>query len=262
MKMAVSFPTRVMVLSLVSVLVLLSANTTSSASQPIIVDQKGRYLIDGTGDTIKLWDLNSGKELWSSSANLKCEKVLLDPQGSYVLTTHKGELIKLWDIKTGERLITINGKINDKWFTWIKIDPTGEHIIAGYKGIYIYSTAPANVATIWQAKTGRRIKTIRGLSDAQVDPKGRYLAGSNRSKGAKVVGTPSGFAEATKVVKVNPKFETMSGDTSSKSVNIWNLDTGDLTKTLEGHPDEVNKVMIDPTGNFVLGASYSGNGRG
>ena len=202
--------------------------------------------------------MRSGNLLWELSEYDKADCVELDPAGKFVRTSHDRGLINLWDMGTGTHLIEIDGRIEYKRIASIKLSPTGKHIIAFYKGGYIYSTGRDNVVQIWNVDTGKLVNTIRGLSNAEIDPKGRYVAGSKESKKTKVVRTPMGFAEVKEEDKKEAKYQDLFGDTACQKVKIWNLDTGNLKKTLEGHTDEVNKIIIDPTSRFIIGVSYSG----
>ena len=40
-----------------------------------------------------------------------------------------------------------------------------------------------------------------------------------------------------------------------KTIKIWELETGKLIKSLEGHKDEINSVKFSPNGEYIISGS-------
>ena len=57
-------------------------------------------------------------------------------------------------------------------------------------------------------------------------------------------------------VAISPDGETIVSGSEDNSLKIWNLETGELVRTIEGHSDWVWSVAISPDGETIVSGSY------
>ena len=223
-----------------------------------VINEINNTIILSDDYTVNAWDVPSGRLLWNLDQTEKVEHVIADPSGKYVLTAFRGGTISLWDMKTGNLLRTLGSEIGRKRIKWIKIDLSGKYIIIMYKGIYIYSTSRDHITSIWDAETGRIIKSLRGLSNVEIAPLGKYAACSKGSRKMEVIKKNANMLAVVRKDK-GTDFQDLFGDDLCNEIMIRDLATGELAGTLEGHPEEIKKIVIDATGSYILGTSRSGD---
>lgn len=73
----------------------------------------GRFALSGSSDqTIKLWDVHTGKELRTFIGHSNSvTSVTFSPDANYVLSGSWDKTIKLWDVHTGKELKTFTGHL-------------------------------------------------------------------------------------------------------------------------------------------------------
>lgn len=79
--------------------------------------------------TIKMWDLETGKELATLTGHTKAVKaVVVHPDGRRLVSASEDETLKVWDIETQQVLLTYLG---DAPFLACTVAPDGKTIFAG-----------------------------------------------------------------------------------------------------------------------------------
>ncbi|MCL1475093.1 WD40 repeat domain-containing protein, partial [Argonema antarcticum] len=56
-------------------------------------------------------------------------------------------------------------------------------------------------------------------------------------------------------VAISPDGQTLVSGSNDKTINIWNLATGNLIRTLSGHSGYVYSVAISPDGQTLVSGS-------
>ncbi|MCU0534180.1 MAG: WD40 repeat domain-containing protein [Hydrococcus sp. Prado102] len=56
-------------------------------------------------------------------------------------------------------------------------------------------------------------------------------------------------------VAIAPDGETLASSCSNKTINLWNLRTGKLIRTIAGHSEDVSSIAISPDGQFLASSS-------
>lgn len=213
----------------------------------VAVDTNWKYLVCQTYDRkIKIWSLKSAYLMKTLEGCNECKTTFeIDPTGKFIITGHNDSSIKIWELASGTLLNTLSGP-EYKRIEQIKIDPTGRYLVAIFGGIYIYSTEKDKIVNIWSLKTGELIKSISGLANAEIDSDGKFLI-SHSIPPTEVIQVPSGFARVEK-----------ENNSDNSTINIWNLNSGNLFKTIEVGDAKIYKMILDPIGKFIIAGSDNG----
>jgi WD40 repeat protein len=205
-----------------------SAGVNSVAFSP-----DGRYALSGSGDfrsrygndvvdnTLKLWDIRSGRAIRTFRGHSELVfSVTFSPDGKYALSGSQDNSLKLWEISSGKEIRTFTGDAYGVHS--VAFSPDGRHALSGNWN---------NILKLWDIDSGREIRIFKGHSklveSVAFSPDGRYaLSGS--------------------------------GDNTLK---IWDTSSGDEIRTFEGHTYLVNSVAFSPNGRRALSGSYDGTVR-
>ena len=96
----------------------------------VVITPDSRYAISiSDDDTLKVWDLEKGKEIVTLTGyDISLRELVVTPDGRYVIFTSHLKTLKVCDIKKGE---IVSGFSGDSFFQTCDISPDGESIVAG-----------------------------------------------------------------------------------------------------------------------------------
>ncbi len=113
---------------------------------------KRRIASAGRDNSIRVWDVESGKELFNlgkrSSWTLK---VRFSPDGKMFASTDMGFTIKLWDSETGQLVQTLKGHANTIYS--LAFSPDGKRLASG---------SDDKTIRIWDLNSGVELTSLRG----------------------------------------------------------------------------------------------------
>lgn len=91
----------------------------------------GKILVSGGDDfSIKLWDVDSGKELKSGKHSSRVRTVAFSPDSKLIASGDDSGIIKIWDVKTMENVILPR---QDNAVTSLSFSPNGKTLASGSK---------------------------------------------------------------------------------------------------------------------------------
>lgn len=140
-------------------------------------------------------------------------------------------------------------------------------------GKRLVSASGDNTAKVWDAESGRELKSFVGhssyLMSAQFSSDDRLIVTSSNDRTAKIwnartgesLQTLTGHTDWVKDAVFSPDSKlvlTVSGD---RTARIWNSSTGTTLHILRGHTNEVNSGVFTSDGSAVLTASSDGTAR-
>jgi RNA polymerase sigma factor (sigma-70 family) len=257
-----------------------------SAVESVALSPTGSLLAVGTEDgVIQLRDAASGeirRELKGHSGSVRSLSFSPDgktlasaaPSGERSNLTRKEAVrsLRIWEVGTGQELPRIQGSRND-WYA--RFSPDGKWLAAYERGV-----------VLWDPATGKRLRLLDDLSDFAFHPDGQSIVGWTTAPRAR--GAGGGIGREKGMVRVSRladgaelyRFEgpqrmpyigglfTLSpdgrllalaanegGGFEQKSLQIWEMSTGKMRRTLRGHGGEVTGFAFSPDGRVVLSAS-------
>jgi WD40 repeat protein len=140
------------------------------------------------------------------------QAVAIHPSGKFIVSGAWDGTVKVWDFKSG-RLLRVLSDHASNFVSDVVIDPDGKYIVASI----------GNEIKVWDFESSillRAMKTGRynyNVTSMAISPEGRYIVSS----------------------------------WNDRKIRLWELESGALLKTLEGHSEGITSVAVDPTGRFI-----------
>jgi WD40 repeat protein/serine/threonine protein kinase len=190
----------------------------------------GKLLATASDDlTAKIWDISSGKELFTLSGHDHAPvsippfdgviQVGFSPDGKRLVTAGGDGTVKVWDTSQYTELFTLEAHPGSAVID-VTFSPDGAQLLTGsFDG----------PAKLWDVATGKELLTLSGHTG------GVYG----------VAFTPDG----TRLV-------TGSEDATTK---VWDAETGQILLTLTGHTLGILDIAISPDGKYLATASQDGS---
>jgi WD40 repeat protein len=141
----------------------------SNEPMSVALSPDGKTLARGVDKRIALWDVASGKELWSLQAHEKnILKVTFSPDGGTLASLADDNTIKLWNAASGHEVRTLN---NSSHFLSVAFSPDGTLLVGGDSD---------GLVKFWDASSGRELRTFRAhpndVNAVAFSPDGKMLA--------------------------------------------------------------------------------------
>jgi WD40 repeat protein len=198
----------------------------------------GRLLASGSYDrTIKLWDVASGSLVRTLKGHTSSVfSVAFSPDGRLLASGSADETIKLWDVASGSLVRTLSGHTGD--VTSVAFSPDGRLLASG-------SGELDKTIKLWEVATGKEVRTIDPFPPC-VPPPG-HICVSWQVYWHSVAFSPDGKLLAS---------GSASG-TVYDTIKLWEVASGSLVRTLEGHTGSVYSVAFSPDGRLLASGSCS-----
>ena len=230
----------------------------SSVVWSVTISPDSQILASSSGDqTIKLWQLSTGKELRSFEGhNYWVRTLSITPDGQILASGSDDNTIKLWQLSTGKPLRTLKG--HSRWVRSLTITPDGQ-ILA--------SSSNDQTIKLWQLSTGKELRTLAGHSDwigsLAMTPDGQILASASNDQTIKLwqlstgkeLRTLAGHSDWVRSLAITPDGEILASGSYDKTIKLWQLSTGRELLSFTGHTEGVRTLAITPDGQILASGS-------
>ena len=202
----------------------------------LILSPDGKRLIStDNSDTIKMWELTTGKCIWRFSENKEPVRAVLNDQGTLLLVTCDSGQAYVLDSLTGKKVLTLPQTSG----------PLGKGCFS-HHGKWIVTGAYDGTITIWDLHTGQKIRSLTGHTGFVLkvcfDSSDQRLLSGSRDQTARLWNPETGDCLQTflhdnvlspQVGTFNHRGNQVVTVSKDRSARIWDVTTGKLLFRLQ-----------------------------
>ncbi|QLE42135.1 protein kinase [Nostoc sp. C052] len=228
-----------------------------------VTDLSRGILASGSWDnTIKLWDINTGKEIRTLTGHANwVNSVAFSPDGKFLASGSADCTIKLWQVGTGIEIQTLTG--HSDAVSSVAYCPRTPATNSQDKQL-VASGSNDYTIKLWQGYTPRNIYTLTGHSffvnciafskDGEIIASG---SGDNTIKlwhvnTGREIRTLIGHSDSIWSVAFSQDGQFLASGSWDKTIKLWHIHSGREISTLTGHSSYVRCVTFSPDGQTLV----------
>jgi WD40 repeat protein len=212
---------------------------------------------------IETWDIRTGQIVRTLEAT-RTTHIALSADGT-TLAAAMEDAIMVWDTATGQRLQAF-ARSSDAWppLTGLALSPDGRMLACASRG--------SGVA--YDVRTGEVLGLFGGGDGSQVvfSPDGDWLAEADWDFGVSLLNARTGELELVHELEVpghylgglafSPDGEMLAtGSYDNDAIWLWDVETEEIVRSLEGHTDNLRTVVFSPDGTLLASSAEDGTTR-
>jgi WD40 repeat protein len=231
----------------------------------------GAKLVSGSFDkTIKLWQLDTGKVLYTLGDRLKGVFALaVSPDGNFLASGSWDEKIELWNLETGT--LVRNLSHHQASVRSLAITPDSRTLISGSfdRAIVLWSLPAGEVVT--------KIVDREPIAAIALSADGTFLVSTGDDGIVKIWSLSSGLkiAESTGnqhcicSLTISPDLQTIAAGTVNGYMVLWKLENTEngqpyqlsLFQTIKAHAGQINACLFSPDNQYAITGSVDGKAK-
>jgi WD40 repeat protein len=240
-----------------SLISILKENEYRKRVNAVVLTPNGQRAVSASFDTLKVWDLVSGRELLTLSGHSReVNAAAVTPDGQRAVSASSDNTLKVWDLVSGRELRTLTGHSN--WVNAVAVSPDGQRAV---------SASNDQTLRVWDLETGRELHILSGHTDSvtavALTSDGQRAVSVSNDQTLGVWDLDSGCELHTltghprvHAVAVTPDGQRAVSASYDHTLRVWDLDSGLELHTLTGHSGWVNAVAMMPDGQRAVSASF------
>ncbi len=232
----------------------------TAAVAAITVSRDGKTLLSvGNDNSVRVWDSATGKLLRTLEGHTDwVGSVVLGPDARTAYTAGGDNTIRVWDLASGQVLKLLEG--HTVAVRGLALSTDGKLLLSGSSDRSI---------RLWDTATSKEIRKYGDESEsiecvALSHDGNRVFAGSavgiitvyDRKSGDVVTKFDKHGDSLVYTLTVSRDGKTAISGARDKTIRVWEVETGKLLRTLNGHTEQVYQVMLSPDEKHLLSASY------
>jgi len=244
----------------------------------LVLTRDERRIISSSHDsTIRVWDLNTGKELKRLIGHTdSVQAIRLTPDERFIVSGAGTELgtwsdnsIRVWEIETEQNILTLSGNEKRSDFFILSHDENyHEEPIGGLaispNGEYIVSASWDQTIKIWRIQDGALMRTLightQGLNTVCMTSDGKLIISGASDGTIKIWDFHTGQEIRTidaygfgyvLSIALFPDEKRLVSASDRGGVKIWDLQTGQELRSLEWYESKVRCFAISPDGRYI-----------
>jgi WD40 repeat protein len=225
----------------------------------VALSGNGKYLATANGYSATLWELESGKEVWSVDRLPHLNSIAFSADSKYLVTPsrHKGAI--LWEVESGKEV---------RFFSNTPDTENSEQVMSVALSVdnkYLVTGNADGTAKLWESEDGTELRSFTrysyGVNSAVLSQDGRYLVTGSGDNTAKLWDMASGremhsFAgHVDDVISVDLSADARYLVTGSRdnTVKLWDVSSGKELRSFTAH-DDVTTVIFSGDGKYLVTA--------
>ncbi|MCP4404394.1 MAG: protein kinase, partial [bacterium] len=227
----------------------------------------GRFALLGDRETIRFWDLHTGRFLWTFTWSEQAlwtfrgfagsrTSAAVTPDGAFALSAGSYESnVRLWNLKTGKCVRIFKGHTEE--VRALAVTPDGSCLVSG--------GADTNIR-LWKIETGHCLRVFRGhdspVNALALSADGNVLlSGSEREirvwelNTGKYLRRCRELKDEVNALTITPNGKIALSAQRDNTICLSSVNSGRILQKLAGHSDKVNAVAVTPDGKLAVSGS-------
>ncbi|MEO0348883.1 MAG: NB-ARC domain-containing protein [Cyanobacteria bacterium P01_A01_bin.15] len=195
--------------------------------------------------TIRLWDIETGDCLRVLTGHQAAIWSIVISANQQIVSASEDQTVRIWDMASGRCLRTLHGFAARVWDVALASQSS------------TLASCDDQAIKLWDMASGRCLKTFRGYPQVNwtvsFSPDKSRLASGGQDQIVRIWDVESGICihslsghDSYVHTLCHHPTEPILACGVGKSVYLWNLETRQQTRTLEGHQGQVWKVVFSP----------------
>ncbi len=227
-------------------------------ARAIALSSDGKNLAIGTSEnTILLWDAIN----WKHSMTLEGHTdtvylVIISPNGKLVASASYDDTIKIWNVQTGGLHCTFNADITDS--RKLLFSPDGRYLMG------IVKVEDVTKICTWDIEAGELITStnteidVDEFTSMDFSYDGLTIVTTDGNLNIHFWNVATGKRNNTSIPNAKGYYAVLSPDNKriaveySEKITLWDIESGELIKTLEGHISDINSIVFSTDGTKLV----------
>ncbi|WPD23382.1 MAG: trypsin-like peptidase domain-containing protein [Candidatus Electrothrix scaldis] len=215
-----------------------------------------------TGRTVRLWDIETGKERSVFRGHEGDQNYIFDvafsPDGKMLASASSDKMVRLWNIESSNELIIFRG--HEDFVTEVAFSPDGKMLA---------SASSDNTLRLWNIESGKELNVFRGhessVNGVAFSPDGKMLASASSDntlrlwniESGKELNVFRGHESSVNSVAFSPDGGMLASASGydDKTVRLWDIERGKELNVFRGHEHSVTDVAFSPDGKMLASSS-------